>query len=162
MWPFEPRDRLSFDERTWRLLIEALEERGEGRRESGAFLLAEPGSRRIEEFALFDDLDPNCLTGGIAMKSVAFSNLWDICDETGLRVIADVHTHPGRRVAQSAIDQDNPTIGHAGHIALIVPSYASGHPETRDVGLHVLKRDGTWRSSFGRRSARRLQVESAR
>lgn len=141
----------------WRSLIRELGRRGEGRRESGAFLLAPlPESRRVARVEYFDDLDPGCLRGDIRFDGRHFGKLWDICEARGLTVIADVHTHPRRSVAQSAIDQANPMIASAGHVALIVPDYASHRVRPRDVGVHQYRGNGQWSAWLGREAARRL------
>lgn len=56
----EPRLKISKDQ--WRALITSLAARGEGVRESGAFLLSD--TIQLEEFMFYDDLDPNCLDSG--------------------------------------------------------------------------------------------------
>ena len=82
--------------------------------------------------AYFDDLDPECLVGNIHIRASGFSKLWDLCDVEGLRVVADIHTHPGTSVAQSSIDRANPMIAREGHLALIVPAlWYSSSPSKR-------------------------------
>ena len=68
--------------------------------------------------AYYDDLDPGCLVGNIHIRAAGFSKLWDLCDVESLRVVADIHTHPGASVAQSSIDRANPMIAREGHLAL--------------------------------------------
>jgi len=73
----------------------------------------------------YDELEANCLTGGITMTAVAYDRLWALCAEEQLTVIADVHTHPGSSVQQSPIDQRNPMMATPGHLAFIVPHLAT-------------------------------------
>jgi hypothetical protein len=82
-----------------------------GRRESGAFLLGEKGSPcRIHHFVYYDDIDPNALATGIVLiNGRLLGDLWKICREEKLEVVADVHVHPGC-YRQSASDQANPII----------------------------------------------------
>ena len=144
----------------WRDLLVELERRGDGRRESGAFLLAarEPRSTHVTDIVYFDDLDPECLVGTIHLHQRAFSKLWDLCAARSLRVIGDVHTHPGGGVGQSSIDRDNPMIAARGHVGVIVPSFAQGVIEPKDVGVHVyLSADG-WESHFDADAQQRLKV----
>ncbi len=63
-------------------MISELARRGQGRRESGAFLLADRDGppTTVTRVVYLDDLDPNCLTGGISFDGLAYSKLWDICD----------------------------------------------------------------------------------
>ena len=93
-----------------------------GDSEAGAFLLGSRhgGERSVAKAVYFDDLDPDCLVGSIHFRAAGYSKLWDLCDAEELRVLADVHTHPGTRVAQSSIDRENPMIARIGHLALIV------------------------------------------
>ncbi len=112
----------------WRHLILELRRRGQGCCESGAFLLAPQNSagNRVTSFICYDDLDPNAYEGGaIVFHAVGHAALWEHCRKNGLRVLADVHTHPGSYIRQSPIDRRNPMIPLQGHIALIVPNFAN-------------------------------------
>lgn len=142
-------------ESIWRRLLLDLAERGHGRRESGAFLLARrvERPRHVVDYALFDDLDPNALNGAIAIGPGAFSRLWTACRARGLHVVADVHTHPGPAVHQSRTDQRNPMIALAGHIAIILPRFAQGEPRRNQAGVHVYRGDRTWISHYGEHAA---------
>ena len=138
---WSPRHELSCSWFLWRRLLAALRERGlHGRRESGAFLLGRrrDGRARITEFVLYDDLDPHCLdTGIVRFDGSYFGDLWRICKERDLKVVADVHTHPTGS-QQSDSDRDHPMITSAGHIAphcavLCRPASTTGR--RRDVPL---------------------------
>jgi hypothetical protein len=155
-----PRARLRFATEAWAELLEELRLRGEGKRESGAFLLAERDRdrRTIARAIYFDDLDPRCLTGGIAFNGAHFGKLWSICRDNGLTVTADVHTHPGSWVGQSGIDAENPMIARHGHLALIVPDLAANDVDPDAVGVHEYLGDDGWRSSYGRKAKRLVYV----
>ena len=113
--------------------------------------------RTVTRVVFLDDLDPNCLTGGISFDGLAYSKLWDICDAEEKVVIGDVHTHSGSDVRQSSIDAANPMLATEGHIALIVPNFAVGHVVARDVGVH--RYDGAgWRTWSGADAAQRLFI----
>lgn len=145
----------------WNELITELGRRTGGVREAGAFLLANAGQRRrpaVRRIIYFDDLDPNCLTGGISMGSAAFGKLWTACRTGGLRVIADLHTHPGTFVEQSDIDQTNPMVAVVGHVAIVVPHLATRPFEPHECGVHVYLGGHQWEASRGRRAARLLYV----
>ena len=155
------RSRVRLRRIQWDGLIAELGRRTSGVREAGAFLLAdaEAGHRpAVRRIVYFDDLDPNCLTGGISMGSAAFGKLWTLCRTDGLRVIADVHTHPGTFVRQSDIDQANPMVALAGHIAIVVPHLATQRFEPRDCGVHVYLGGHRWEASCGAQAARLLYV----
>ena len=134
-----------------------------GNRESGAFLLAprEEAARRVMRVVYFDDLDSECLVGGIHIRGAAFSRLWDICAEEELRVIADVHTHPSSWVGQSCTDRANPMIAMEGHLALIVPDYGSRLVHAREVGVHEYRGHRGWTSWFGSSAERMLRIRSS-
>jgi hypothetical protein len=151
---------LVFTSAMWRDMLVELEKRGRGRRESGAFLLAarEPRSTHVSDVVYFDDLDPDCLVGAIHLHQKAFSKLWDLCAARSLRVIADVHTHPGSGVHQSSIDQEHPMVAMRGHVGIIVPSFAQGMIELKDVGVHVYCGADGWESHFGVGAEQRLKV----
>ncbi len=154
------RSRVRLQAGQWRELLEELHRRAGGFREAGAFLLSrkDRGSRTIERIVYFDDIDPACLTGGISMCSAAFSKLWRICRAEGLRVVADVHTHPHESVAQSGIDRANPMVATPGHVAIIVPHLAARGVRPEDCGVHVYRGDHAWTATFGRQAARLLYV----
>jgi hypothetical protein len=131
-----------------------------GQRESGAFLLArrERDIHTISRVVYLDDLDPNCLQGGIHLDGSAYGPLWNLCDQENMRVVADVHTHPGDWVGQSSIDADNPMVARVGHIALIVPDLASRSIIPAEVGVHIYQGDSGWNSHIGRQAAHLLYV----
>lgn len=158
LWPSRPQ--LKIDLCLWEEIIRELRRRGlDGRRESGAFLLASPEEdrHRVVRPAYFDDLDPHCLVGNIHIRSVGFTKLWQLCEEAGLRVLADVHTHPGASVAQSGTDLTNPMIAREGHLALIVPHYATRPVTARVVGVHEYRGD-LWKSRFGSSAEHVLRI----
>ena len=142
----------------WRRLILELRRRGQGRNESGAFLLAPQDSdaNRVTFFVCYDDLDPDAYEGGaIAFHAVGHAALWELCGRRGLRVLADVHTHPGSYVRQSPTDQRNPMIPLQGHIALIVPHFAKTPWWTIDsAGVYEYLGNFEWRS-YARADGRR-------
>lgn len=140
-------------------MVDELARRGRGTRESGAFLLGDrDGDRRtVTRIVYLDDLDPNCLTGGISFDGLAYSKLWDICDAEKKVVIGDVHTHPGRCVRQSEIDAKNPMLAQGGHVALIVPDYATRTIRADEVGVHRYDGHG-WNTWTGSDAARRLFI----
>lgn len=161
MWASErpTRPLLTMNRRLWRDLIRELGRRGEGQRESGAFLLARPDEeRKVTRIEYYDDLDPNCLRGHIHLQGRAYDRLWAICSAEGLRVVADIHTHPGASVRQSAIDRSNPMIASPGHVALIVPRLAVRRVRTRRIGVHQYRGDAGWMSWFGREAAARVSL----
>jgi proteasome lid subunit RPN8/RPN11 len=142
-----PKHEVSCSWFLWRDLLTGLRERGRGySRESGAFLLGRDGKRRkrIFDFILYDDLDPQCLeTGIIRFDGRHFGKLWDVCKQRGLMVIGDVHTHPGVS-DQSDSDRANPMITQAGHIALIVPQFAKPPVRRAGVGVYVYRGGKRW------------------
>jgi len=154
--------RLRFSPGVWDEMLAELGRRGQGTRESGAFLLApRDGDRRtVERVVFLDDLDPDCLTGAIAFDGAHYGKLWDICERDDLSVVADIHTHPGSCVEQSGIDKENPMIARAGHVALIVPDLASKHVSTSEIGVHEYLGDDGWRSWLGADAAKRVYVGS--
>ena len=139
----------------WRRLMLELSSRGRGKRESGAFLLArtDTSSRRVARAVFFDDLDADALNGAVSIRGEAFARLWQICERHRMRVIADVHTHPGSGVAQSSIDTSNPMVARRGHVAIIVPHFARRSTHPRNIGFHVYQGDQTWTKAFGEQAA---------
>jgi proteasome lid subunit RPN8/RPN11 len=125
-----------------------LRRRGEGRRETGAFLLGVKGTDKVSEFICYNDLDPAAFDSGIIMlHGDAFIPLWRHCGDHGLRVLADVHTHPDSWTGQSSSDQRHPMIAQSGHIALIIPHYATRPRQLlKGVGIHEFLGDGQWKS----------------
>lgn len=135
-------------ESVWDKLIHDLRKRGDGERESGAFLLGKVGGNLISEYICYDDLDPNCLDHGIiTFDGSGYVPLWQMCKEKGLTVLADVHTHPGEWVGQSRSDSNHPMIAQSGHIAIILPEYAQAKTLTLiDAGIYEYKGDKKWKT----------------
>ncbi len=136
---FAPRHELSCSWWLWRRLGANLRDRGRDcSRESGAFLLGrrEGGRAHIVDFVLYDDLDPHALDSGIVrFDGRYFGDLWALCKARGLTVVADVHVHPCGSV-QSDSDRNHPMISRAGHVALIIPRFATGPQPLDDVGIY--------------------------
>lgn len=156
-----PEYRLSCSSRRWRDGLSELARRGEGRHESGAFLLGRQNGRRrvVERFVCYDDLDPRCLdTDIVVFDGAGFGPLWALCRETGLCVVADVHTHGSVRARQSPLDRDNPMIAQAGHVALIVPNYAQRVVGPADLGVYEYQGAHRWRDHSGPKAGRFLYV----
>ncbi len=151
-----PDHKLACSHTLWRSLLTTLQERGQNRHESGAFLLGriDGERRRVERFVPYDDLDPHSLdTGIVVFDGSGYGPLWALCRETGLSVIGDVHTHGGRPF-QSEADRTNPMIARAGHIAIIVPNFACGLIKNEDVGLYRYCGSHAW-EDFSLEKARR-------
>jgi proteasome lid subunit RPN8/RPN11 len=102
----------------------------------------------------YDDLDPHCLDSGVVVfDGAGFGPLWRLCRETGLEVVADVHTHPGA-ARQSDADRRHPMIATAGHFALIVPDFAARVPRSQELGLYEYAGAHQWRDHSGRAADR--------
>jgi proteasome lid subunit RPN8/RPN11 len=155
-----PLPLMQFSRLGWRALLRQLGRRGQGRKEAGAFLLGRPGRDqfKVRKVVYLDDLDPTCLNGGIHFQGLAYSKLWDICEAGGLRVIGDVHTHPGSSVHQSSIDAENPMVSQAGHVALIVPYLATRKVDPSQVGVHLYLGHDGWTTWTGADAAKRLTL----
>jgi proteasome lid subunit RPN8/RPN11 len=160
IWGFRGRQALLRIRLTdWASMIGELGRRGGGSRESGAFLLADRSRdrRTVARIVYLDDLDPECLTGGISFNGLAYSKLWDTCDAEKRIVIGDVHTHPGPGVRQSSIDAENPMIAQSGHVALIIPCLATRAVRACEVGVHRYDGHG-WQTWTGSAAEQRLFI----
>ena len=144
----------------WESCITELNSRGVGIRESGAFLLGtrENNIAKIQKIVYYNDLDPHCLDKGIIILNGAYYNeLWKICRESCLEVLADVHTHPFQPI-QSEVDRKNPMIGTVGHIAIIVPNYATRQVPTEQLGVYEYLGNHDWKRYLGKNAARFFYV----
>jgi proteasome lid subunit RPN8/RPN11 len=141
-------NKLIILESVWEKLIVELRKRGDGERESGAFLLGKFGENQISEFVCYNDLDPNCLDHGIiTFDGSGYIPLWQMCKENSLTVLADVHTHPGSWVGQSRSDSSHPMIAQSGHIAIILPEYAHAkNLRLKDAGIYEYRGDKKWKT----------------
>lgn len=132
----------------WWCICHQLKKRGHGTHESGAFLLGkETGSSKcITSAVYYDDIDPKALSTGIVrLRGGATSEVWRICRENGLQVIADVHTHPGG-AGQSNSDKKHPMVSMDGHVALILPHFAEAPFTFSEVGVYRYCGAKTWSS----------------
>jgi proteasome lid subunit RPN8/RPN11 len=147
----------------WEQLLDGLRKRGQGVRESGAFLMGmgEGAERTMTGFVLYDDLDPNCLNEGyVRFDGRHYARLWEICQRAQVSVVADVHTHP-YGAGQSHSDRMHPMISIPGHIALIVPNYAQAPVFAVDVGVYVYRGRYRWATYRGVRATRVLDLQQA-
>lgn len=142
-----PQHKLSCPWIVWNRVMAGLRARGLDRsRESGAFLLGDRhgDTARISDFVLYDDLDPHCLdTGIVRFDGHYFGELWELCKQRGLSVVADVHVHPDGE-QQSDSDRAHPMVSSAGHIALIVPRFAVPPVRRRDLGIYWYEGGKRW------------------
>lgn len=156
-----PRHRLSFPPRLWERLLRHLRERGRNEtRESGAFLVGTRlGDRaRVLDFVLYDDLDPHCLDSGIVrFDGRYFDELWDLCSQRELAVVADVHVHPSG-AGQSESDRAHPMISRSGHIAIIIPSFARKPVHRHDLGIYEYRGGKQWHVVAVRERERFLHI----
>jgi len=137
-----------------------LRHRGEGLRESGAFLLGriEHGRREVETFVPYDDLDPRCLDRGIIeFSSEGYTPLYERCEQLGLEVVGDVHTHPGEAFLSDS-DRDHPMMSKLGHVALIVPNYAQGTVRPGNLCTNTYLGNRNWDTVNDNASSRRVYV----
>ena len=145
----EQTAKISFDKKFWDEMYKQLRLRGQGVRESGAFLLGPEENNSITQALYYDDLEPESLdTGAIHITYKSFIALADYCLLNKLTVKADTHTHPGIVTQQSDIDMENPMIKIAGHMALIIPSFALPKKcNLNMLGIHEFIGGGyNWRS----------------
>jgi len=108
----------------------------------------------------YDDLDPKSLdTGIVVFRSTGFSALWTLCRDLSMDVLADVHTHGNAAPRQSAIDRANPMIARIGHIAFVLPRFATllclG---LRNVAVAEYMGDYEWHDWTGKDVARRVRL----
>jgi len=143
-----PKPKLKISVKIWNSLVTTLRSRGEGCRESAAFLLGHchPRHRECIGFIPHDELDPHCLRwGAIDFDGVHYHELWEICKERKCDVVADIHTHPYREFI-SDIDRQNPAVGKRGHISLIVPFYAMCGTDPSAIGIYQFLGGVDWRA----------------
>lgn len=155
-----PEHKLSCSTNLWNEGLCELKKRTEGHHESGAFLLGreEKSQRRILQFAYYDDLEPHSLDSGIVVfDGSGYGPLWQLCRDTGLTVVADVHVHPGI-ARQSESDRTNPMIATKGHIAIIVPSFAESAFQPPKLGMYEYKGSHSWNDWSGKPSEKKFYV----
>lgn len=154
-----PKHLIACHRLLWHQCIRELYRRGGGRRESGAFLLGSiyKNRRIVQSVIYYDDLDPNCLTGAINLDGSAYPRLWRICASRGQRVVADVHTHPGKPW-QSDVDSSNPMLSEIGHVAIIVPNFAKRVRDDKELGVFVYRGNYIWESHLRRSAAETFYV----
>jgi len=150
-----PNHILTCSKILWNSGLYEIKRRGNGQRESGAFLLGNEknGVRQIRRFIYYNDLDPHCLDQGyVRFNGTAYGQLWKICEASNLRVVGDIHTHPGVAF-QSSSDRQNPMIAIKGHIALIVPHFASQIARPEELGIYEYLGEHRWKNHSGKNAA---------
>jgi proteasome lid subunit RPN8/RPN11 len=132
----------------WKKLVTELKRRGFGKRETGAFLLGNGTENEITTFICYNDLDPHAFDSGIIIfNGDGYIPLWEYCSKQNLKVLADIHTHPGDWTGQSSSDMKHPMIAQKGHIALIVPQFATKRNQLLNgVGIHEFLGKQQWKA----------------
>ena len=138
--------KLKIQLKIWKTLVKELNHRGHGTRETGAFLLGDKQQRIVTTFICYNDLDPGAFDSGIIIfNGNGFIPLWEYCTKYKVKVLADVHTHPEGWTGQSISDSRNPMVAQRGHIALILPNFATNKKQLLNgVGIHEFLGDGKW------------------
>lgn len=132
--------------------MDDLRQRGQGWRESGAFLLADAvrRDRVVRSWIPYGVLSPQSLAYPyIRLEPAAFARLWSACRENQLEVVADIHTHPGGP-RQSPSDRAHPMVALPGHVALIAPRFALHDPRPIDCSFNVYLGNHLWVSLLRR------------
>lgn len=151
---------IEFAPGVWTALMGDLRVRGQGRRESGAFLLADAGAETpvITSWLPYDELGPESLAYAyVRLEPEAFTRLWSYCADKRVKVVGDIHTHP-KGPGQSPSDKKHPMVAFAGHVALIAPWFAQRSPTPRDVSLNVYQGGGKWLNYFNEEAAARISA----
>ena len=142
---------LELPQSMFQALIVDLAKSGQGVKESGAFLLGkQAGSRRlVTSYLMYDKVAPESSRSHayVAFTAEEMARAWEHCYAAGQQVVADVHTHPFGP-AQSVTDRAHPIVSVAGHVALIVPKFAKGSQQPRDLGVHLFGGASRWHSMF--------------
>jgi hypothetical protein len=149
-----PDHRMNCPRRLWRRTLAELDRRGRRQHEAGAFLLGRDidGRAEISQVIFYDDLDSQAYRTGVCiLYGDSFAKLWARCRESGLKVVADVHTHGGA-ARQSESDRTNPMIARAGHVAIIVPDFAVAPIAHRRLGIYEYRGDHAWDDHSGARA----------
>ena len=155
-----PEHRLSCSSRLWNEGLRELRRRGEDTHESGAFLLGteHKSRRRATRFVYYDDLDPRALEAGIVVfDGAGYGPLWQLCRETGLSVVADVHTHD-IAARQSPTDRAHPMVATPGHVAIVVPDLARRSVRPSEFGVYEYQGQHRWKEFTGPAAARYFYV----
>jgi proteasome lid subunit RPN8/RPN11 len=155
-----PDHKLEISGLIWKQLISDLARTGRGIKESGAFLLGSMApNRTVTEYLLYSDIAPDSQhVNYVLLRGRHMAKVWDICEQKGLRVVADIHTHPGVPI-QSTSDRENPIVSIKGHIALIVPNFAQGVVLPSSLGFHEFQGQGVWHSWFRAQAAGLLRIK---
>jgi proteasome lid subunit RPN8/RPN11 len=155
-----PNHKLRCAGALWRSTLRELDRRGARRHEAGVFLLGREidGQRVVADTVFYDELDPHAYDSGVCiLEGDSFARLWALCRERKLTVVADVHTHGGLAI-QSEADRTNPMVARAGHVAIIVPDFASGQVEMRTVGVYEYCGNHHWIDHSGKKAKRYFYV----
>lgn len=130
----------------WADLLNRLQKKSTDQTESGAFLLGPINKNKITHIICYDDLDPRCRDSGyINFNTEKYVELWKICAESNLCVLADIHTHPSEWVEQSSIDSTHPMISQPGHIALILPNFGKDGRHYKKIGVYEYLGNHEWK-----------------
>jgi hypothetical protein len=155
-----PEHRISSPRRIWRHVLKELNRRGEGFHEAGVFLLGVESGEHLEvkDAVFYDDLDPGAYdTGVCVLHGDAFAELWALCRERDLTVVADAHMHCGA-ARQSYEDRTNPMVARAGHVAIIVPNLARPPVKHAALGVYEYCGEHEWKDWSGRSAKRFFYV----
>lgn len=128
---------------TWRLL----KEMGDGRFESACVWGGVNEGGRLRAKKIYPIGPEHGVRRGSLFHRMTLdgaSRLFADLRADGLRIVADVHTHPAEWVGLSDVDREHPIEFRRGLICLVLPGYAVGNPSVELTGVHVYRGDGQW------------------
>lgn len=147
----------------WQATWAGLRERGGGVREAACVWL---GTRSGTVEHAFDVVYLDDLPGTTARRvqhrtsREGVDMLLACARDRKMSLVADIHTHPGRRVDLSEIDQAHPIEFRVGLLALVLPHFATTEPDITTIGLHEYAGDGRWHTMRGTEVVARLSLSS--
>jgi len=144
----------------YRELIRDLAASGRGQKESGAFLLGtqDDGVRKVTSYLMYDVIAPASSREHdyVALTGEEMATAWShAIGWVSRRWPTFIRIHSG---CTESLGSRHPMVSIAGHVALIVPSFATGNPMPGDLGIHRLSRNGQWESMFGEQSRAALHL----
>lgn len=129
--------------RVARATLDILRSCGSGRRECIVYWTALEGSDSVARV-----VHPRhaATWGSVEVDGAWATEFFLDLPERGERTVAQVHIHPGSRVAHSATDDDHVLVPVPGFVSIVLPDF--GLRELLDgSGIWELARDGSWRAA---------------
>ncbi len=121
--------------------VDQLRACGHGRRECVVYWIARTGDIEVIDVV---HPDHSASMGGYTVEGAWLARFFLELADQDHRAVARLHSHPGRWVEQSWIDDEFVLVPSPGFVSIVIPSFATDVADPSTWNVQMLSRSGEW------------------